>query len=93
MGNAMARDLADNGEGYGLSLDDSLSIHLRSNHYPPVHPVFIPIARKAIELANAGDWDAVIDMPNGISKSVSGIIEGLHLDAFLDDVEDYSDYE
>lgn len=65
-------------------LDTALSWHLRSNHYPPVHPVFLETARQAITLANQGEWETEIVMPNGITKSVIGIIEGLHLEAFID---------
>lgn len=68
--------------------ETALRWHLSSNHYPPVHPVFLETARQAITLANQGEWDAVITMPNGITKSVAGIIEGLHLESFIETDED-----
>lgn len=64
--------------------DMALRWHLSSNHYPPVHPVFLETARQAITLANQGEWGTTITMPNAITKSVADIIEGLHLEAFLD---------
>lgn len=88
MGQMSAQEMVEH-----APLEQALAWHLSANHYPPVHPVFLPTARQAIELANQGDWNAEIVMPNGITKSVAGIIDGLHLSAFLDQNEDYSDYE
>lgn len=72
------------------SLNTALSWHLSSNHYPPVHKAFIPVCKQAIALANDGDWDAVLTYPNGLERTVAYTIEGLHLDAFLDqnDIEE-----
>jgi hypothetical protein len=66
-------------------LGTAIGWHLKSNHYPPVHEAFIPVALEAIELANEGDWDAVLEYPNGIERTVAHTIEGLHLDAFLEE--------
>ena len=66
------------------NLDTVLEWHLSANHYPPVHPVFLPIAKRAIDLAKSGNFKEEILMPNGITKNVRGIIEGLHLEAFLE---------
>jgi len=68
----------------------ALEYHLRHNHYPAVNLIFIPIAKQAIALGREGDFDTVLLMPNGLSKSVGDIVEGLHLDSFLD--ADNSDY-
>ena len=62
----------------------ALAWHLQSNHYPPVHLSFIETAEEAIRLANAGEWNTPIKMPNGLTKTVEDIIEGLHLGDFLD---------
>lgn len=67
-----------------LSREQTLHWHLQYNHYPPVDSVFIPAAEEAIERANAGDWDSVIAMPNGKSLTVAQIVEGLHLETFLE---------
>lgn len=83
MGALQAREMAES----GLSLRTALDWHLTSNHYPPVHRVFIDTAIEAIEHANEDDWDHVIEMPNGISKSVADIVTGLHLGAFIDSDE------
>ena len=76
-------------EGY-LELEQAISVHLRSNHYPPVHEAFIPVCIEAINRANSGDWDSVLEYPNGLTRTVSYTIEGLHLRSFLDiDEEDW----
>lgn len=62
-----------------------LNHHLQYNHYPPIDLAFIPVAKQAIEKANQEDWDYIIQMPNGIKKTVAEIIEGLHLGEFLSD--------
>jgi hypothetical protein len=69
----------------------ALSWHLSSNHYPPINAVFIPVAERAIELANDGEWDETIEMPNGITKRVWNIIEELHLESFLVSDDDWED--
>lgn len=68
-----------------LPLRQALTWHLGSNHFPPVHPVFVDTAIEALDLANDDDWDEMLELPNGISLSVGAVIEQLHLDAFLDD--------
>lgn len=82
MGNLQAISLAE------LAIDDNalhnaLAIHLGSNHYPPISYAFIPVAKQAIELASEGEWDAELEYPNGLVRTVSHTVEGLHLDAFV----------
>lgn len=57
--------------------------HLRTNHFPPIDPVFLDSALEAIRRTDSEDWDSMITLPNGISLSVSQIIEELHLKDFL----------
>lgn len=79
---AMAmKNAIDAGE---LDFDTALLWHLGGNHYPPVHPVFLDTAKRAIELANEGVWDEAITMPNGITLDVATIVEELHLESFLE---------
>ena len=63
--------------------DTALDWHLRGNHFPPIHPDFHPSAKQAIELCNARQGQTPITMPNGITKTAIGIVEGLHLESFL----------
>jgi len=84
MGNLQAQSLAEM-VLETLSLDTAIAVHLQSNHYPPISTEFIPVAKEAIELANAGDWGTMLTYPNGLERSVIHTIDGLHLQAFLDD--------
>lgn len=87
MGNLNAVEFAESVRNNEVQLDQALNWHITANHYPPVNPVFIPTCKKAIELANQGNWDEVIVMPNKREKTVSEIIRGLHLEAFLEQEE------
>lgn len=94
MGNLQAMEMASMVD----DIDVALGWHLRSNHYPPVHGVFIDVAKEAIEkgaranvLAEIGMYDEVqeilneeVDLPNGRVQTIGGVIEGLHLDAFVE---------
>jgi len=70
-----------------LKQEQALEWHLGCNHFPPIHKSFIPIAQEAIKLANQGIHDRIIKMPNGKELTVEAIIDGLHLDSFLDQDE------
>lgn len=88
MGNMQALGYAEGVKEGWVTLETALEAHLGSNHFPPVHPVFVATAVEAIDRANMEDWDHEILMPNGIKKTVGSIVEELHLDAFLDFEED-----
>ena len=86
MGHLQATEMAE-----FVGLDAGLYWHLRSNHYPPVHPIFADVAKQAVETGARAvmeeDYallDEVVTMPNGIEKSLGDIVEGLHLEAFID---------
>lgn len=64
--------------------DGALAFHLQYNHYPPMHLAWLPVAKKAIRLANKGKRDEAIKYPNGLEKTVGFTIKGLHLETFLD---------
>ena len=81
MGRKIAEEIAD----APLSLEAKLSWHLTGNHYPPVDEAFIPVCVEAITKANEGDWDSILTYPNGRERSVSYTVEGLHLEAFIDE--------
>ena len=95
MGNALARDLATSLMG----LRNALSIHLTSNHYPPVPTAMVEPCVLAIEAMNDGDTDADITLPEGVlwrgqtTAPARAIVEGHHLEAWLDEDEDYDIYD
>lgn len=71
----------------------ALSWHLTSNHYPPVPEFMVPVCEAAIDAYNEGEPDRLINLPEGvsyrgvISAPAIAIIEGHHLDAWLEDEE------
>lgn len=71
-------------EKFGIGFDTALRTHLRHNHFPPIHEVFVPVAKEAIEKALEGDYDYVQTYPNGLRRPVRSTIEGLHLEDYLD---------
>jgi len=62
MGSLQATEIANS----GLSLEDSLAWHLRSNHYPPMIEM-IEVCKEAIVLMNEGLPNSQIDLPLGTS--------------------------
>jgi hypothetical protein len=59
MGNNLSYDLADS----ALSLESSITIQLRNNHYPPVPYSMVPVCIEAINAYNDGDYNKNIDLP------------------------------
>lgn len=93
MGNMGAIGMAGAVEEGQISLDAALEWHLRSNHFPPVSLDWLPVCKKAIDLANADEWD--IELTSGLGApgtlTVANIVEGLHLEAFLGPQTDDAD--
>lgn len=72
----------------------ALAWHLSSNHYPAIPSVMIESCLEAIANANAGEWDKVIALPDGVlfrdesSCPTHALIEYAHLESFLDSDEE-----
>lgn len=86
MGYTNARDMKE----YAPSLDVALDWHLRSNHFPPLPLSLIEPAKRAISLAQAEEWDELIELPEGVEHRRYGkqapvheCVRAWHLDAFL----------
>jgi hypothetical protein len=85
MGNTFALDLATS----TLGLRNALSIHLTSNHYPPVPAEMIEPCVLAIEAMNDEDDRRDIDLPEGVlwrgqtTAPAWAIVEGHHLESWL----------
>jgi len=87
MGTMNAEEMAAAvGEGE-TSMRMALTWHLTSNHFPPVHTIFVDVAIRAIMCAAAEEFDEVIEMPNGVSLSVTEIVDQLHLWPFVDNAD------
>jgi hypothetical protein len=90
MGRAYAEGIANEVGGL-LNLDQALSIHLTSNHFPPVPEAMVDPCRDAIAAANEGDYDRAIDLTGiaqykgSTSAPAWAIIEAHHLDTFIDE--------
>lgn len=77
-----------------LALDTALMDHFTANIYPPVPLSVIPTAKKALECAQADNWDEIIPLPDtlmirdarGTHRSLTArkLIELLHLEAYID---------
>jgi hypothetical protein len=91
MGNLQASEMANS----GLPLRAQLHWHLTSNHYPPLPDYMVGVAERAIDLANEGEWDGLIELPAGVTRADTGerwvpvwkLVESLHLDAWVEGSE------
>jgi hypothetical protein len=89
MGNNFATELADNDLFPELDLEMAISIHLQSNHYPPVPLSMVEPCIEAIDAYYEDNYDKMIEMPEGVSYKGNthapawAIIEQHHLDAWL----------
>ena len=76
-----------------LDLEMALSIHLQSNHYPPVPLSMVEPCIQAIDAYYDEDYNRKISLPEGVSwkgmikAPACAIIEQHHLDAWLPESE------
>ena len=90
MGSLQAEEFAGMVREGSVVLDAALHWHLRSNHFPPLPLALIEVAKAAIQKANNEEYEAEIDMPDGISFRDAGkatvyqLIESMHLESFID---------
>jgi len=88
MGSITAMDLAARED---LNLEMGLMYHLQGNHYPPLPVSLIPACKEAIRLANNGEKDALVALPDGMTYKnetkapVREIIDFCHLDYYLEE--------
>lgn len=87
MGHLSALAMTD--EELGLTLEQQIGWHLQSNHFPPVPASMIPVCIEAIDLANEGEWDKNVSLPEGVGYKgltvapVYAIVEQHHLSAWI----------
>ena len=77
-----------------FDLEMAISIHLQSNHYPPVPLSMVQPCIDAIDAAWNQDYNLMIELPPGVtyrggatSAPAYAIIENHHLDAWVQDVD------
>ena len=89
MGSASARDMAAVGGEMGFTLEQQLSWHLGSNHFPPVPSSMIPVCIVAIDAVNEEDDAREIELPGNVTYQdrptapAYVIVEQHHLDAWI----------
>ena len=89
MGSNFATELADKGLFPELDLEMAISIHLQSNHYPPVPLSMVEPCIEAIDAYYDEDYNKLIEMPEGVSYQGNthapawAIIDQHHLHAWL----------
>lgn len=91
MGNLQAQDMVAQLAWLGSdNLNQAISWHLTSNHFPPIGPEMVPICVEAIDNANDGELDKMVQLPDGVgykgrtAAPTRAIIEQHHLESFLD---------
>lgn len=104
MGINFANEMADGtleNLGISLSLEDQITIQLRSNHYPPVPHSMVQPCIEAIIACNEDESNRQIELPEGVlwrnqnTAPAYAIVEGHHLEAWVDygDSYEYDDYD
>jgi hypothetical protein len=89
MGYNTALDLSEE-----LDLEMALSIHLQSNHYPPVPLSMVEPCIEAIDAYYDESYDRLIVMPEGVLYKgltfapASAIVEQHHLEWFIEPVNE-----
>lgn len=93
MGSMQAREMANTPE---LTIEQSLSWHLTSNHYPPVPTSMVQPCMEAIDAYWEDDLDKLIALPEGVyfrgenEAPARDIIIQHHLDAWCEE-DDWED--
>lgn len=91
MGSMQAMELAS--DEFGLGLEESIRIHLVSNHYPPVPVSMVPVCIEAINLVNDGLPQGQVQLPDGVtfrgltSAPAYDIVDQHHLEFWLAEEE------
>lgn len=79
-----------------LSIEAGLAYHLQANHYPPVPVSMVQPCIDAIDAYYEDDFGREITLPEGIlwrgqtSCPAHAIVDAHHLDAWLQEEEDYA---
>jgi hypothetical protein len=72
-----------------LTMEQSIEIHLTSNHYPPVPAIMVDACVEAIQALNEGDRGRIVQLPKGVwfqgqnSANAWVIVQQHHLEPWL----------
>lgn len=95
MGSVQAREFASLTQEGTVTLEQSLTWHLRANHYPPVPASMVEPCVKAIEIVQASQWgdrdsSERVTLPDGVTwrgedtAPAYAIVESHHLESFIE---------
>lgn len=91
MGRLTAMEIAET----ELTLEDQITWHLKSNHFPPIPKSMVKPCIEAIDAANEGNWEKLISLPEGTGyrgltvAPVHAIVEAHHLETWITDEGEY----
>jgi hypothetical protein len=91
MGRLQAEEFAEMARLGETTLRGAIEFHLTSNHFPPVPTIMADACLEAIDNANAGEWDKMVSLPEGVGyrgltvAPTQAIIEQHHLESFLEE--------
>jgi len=99
MGTMRAMGMAASVAAGELSMEAALLDHLWHNHYPSLPGNLVKPCIDAIAKADQGEWDAEVQMPDGIKfrdqgfATVRQMVEVCHLEAYLSQDEEFRNEE
>jgi hypothetical protein len=67
MGSTTAMGIKDSVDRGWIQMRVAMEQHLVYNHYPPIPRSMIEPCLQAVEAGNDGDWNRIIDLPEGIT--------------------------
>lgn len=91
MGRLTAMEIAET----ELTLEDQITWHLKSNHFPPIPKSMVKPCIEAIDAANDGDWEKLVSLPEGTGyrgltvAPVHAIVEAHHLETWITNEGEY----
>jgi hypothetical protein len=91
MGRLTAMEIAET----ELTLEDQITWHLKSNHFPPIPKSMVKPCIEAIDAANEGEWEKLISLPEGTGyrgltvAPVHAIVEAHHLETWITNEGEY----
>jgi hypothetical protein len=91
MGRLTAMEIAET----ELTLEDQITWHLKSNHFPPIPKSMVKPCIEAIDAANEGNWEKLISLPEGTGyrgltvAPVHAIVEAHHLETWITNEGEY----
>lgn len=89
MGSIYAEGIAETVSEGLTTLEQALSVHLQSNHYPPVPLAMVPVCIAAIEAYERYEYEYLIDLPRDITWKEGeqapawAVVEDFHLLPFV----------